>query len=123
MRELDGRVAHGRRVERRRARRRRRVIRVLVTVPGAGVVEVGLRPVGLDVQRVLLVLVLRLGVLMREWERRGLDEHGHAAVVFDRRRRGGRGCGVEGGVGLRLRGVHRCGCVRGGGEGELGEVL
>lgn len=104
MRELDGRVAHGRRVERRRARRRRRVIRALMA--GAGVVEVGLRPVGLDVQRVLLVLVLRLGVLMREWERRGLDEHGHAAVVFDRRRRGGRGCGVEGGVGLGLRGVH-----------------
>lgn len=74
---------------------------------GASVVEVGLRPVGLDVQRVLLVLVvLRLGVLMREWERRGLDEHGHAAVVFDRRRRGGRGCGVEGRVGLRLRVIH-----------------
>lgn len=81
---------------------------MLVAVAGASVVEVGLRPVGLDVQRVLLVvLVLRLGVLMRERERRGLDEHGHAAVVFDRRRRGGRGCGVEGGVGLRLRGVHR----------------
>lgn len=109
MRELDGRVAHGRRVERRRARRRRRVIRMLVAMAGASVLELGLRPVGLDVQRVLLVLlvlVLRLGVLMRERERRGLDEHGHAAVVFDRRRRGGRGCGVEGGVGLGLRGVH-----------------
>lgn len=109
MRELDGRVAHRRRFKRRRTRRRRRVIRVLVAMAGASVVEVGLRPVGLDVQRVLLVLVLvlRLGVLMREWERRGLDEHGHAAVVFDRRRRGGAGGGVEGGVGLRLRGVHR----------------
>lgn len=77
---------------------------------GASVVELGLRPVGLDVQRVLLVLLvlvlLRLGVLMRVWERRGLDEHGHAAVVFDRRRRGGGRGGVEGGVGLGLRVIH-----------------